>query len=109
MSELPVINEAHAKKFGKLLVQDKDGRIKPINTVASEVLRKVAYKLTYEGMNPEQVFLGIMVFPQKWQNAPFIKVKHPQVKELIGMDGKRAAFNQIVDLTTGQYKLSEVC
>jgi len=105
--DLPVVSEAHAQKFGKLLVQDRDGRIKPINTVASEVLRKVAYKLSFEEMNPEQVFLGIMVYPQKWQNAPFIKVKHPQLKELIGMDGKRAAFSQIVDLSTGQYKLSE--
>lgn len=106
-NELPVISKDHASKFGKLLVQDKDGRIKPINTVASEVLRKVAYKLTYEGMNPEQAFLGILVYPQKWQNAPFIKIGHPEVKEVIGIDGKRAAFNQIVNLNNGEYKLGE--
>jgi len=105
--KLPVIDEHHASEFGKLLVQDKDGRIKPVNTVASEVLRKVAYKLHFEGMNPEQTFLGILVYPELWQSAEFIKIGHPETKEIIGTTKKRAAFNQIVDLRSGQYKLSE--
>ena len=38
---LPVIPRAHAKVFGALRVQDNGGRIEPVNTLASEVLRKV--------------------------------------------------------------------
>jgi len=106
--DIPEIDADHAKAFGKLLVQDRDGRIKPLNTVSSEVLRKLARKTSIEGMSPEQAFLGIMAFPQEWQKVPMIKVKHPQLKDFLGVEGKLAAFNQIVDLQSGgQYKLSD--
>ncbi len=106
--KLPEVSEEHAKAFGKLLIQDRDGRIKPINTVSSEVLRKIARKTSFEGMNPEQIFLGIMAYPEVWQTVPIIKITHPQLKEFLGVEGKLAAFDQIVDLSvTGQYKISE--
>jgi len=106
--DIPEIDADHAKAFGKLLVQDRDGRIKPLNTVSSEVLRKLARKTSIEGMSPEQAFLGIMAFPQEWQKVPMIKVKHPQLKDFLGVEGKLAAFNQIVDLQSGgQYKLRD--
>jgi cytochrome c-type biogenesis protein CcsB len=106
--DLPVVSEEHAKAFGELLIQDRDGRIKPLNTVASEVLRKIARKTSFEGMTPEQVFLGIMAYPELWQSVPIIKVTHPQLKEFLGAEGKLAAFSQVVDLSgTGQYKISE--
>jgi len=107
INRLPEIDKEHAAKFGKLLVQDVGGRIKPVNTLASEVLRKIAYKTSFEGQNPEQVFLGILAFPGVWDKVPFIKVKHDEVKNFLGVDGKRAAFNQIVDLSTGNYRLSQ--
>ncbi|MCF8367789.1 MAG: cytochrome c biogenesis protein CcsA [Bacteroidales bacterium] len=105
---IPVINKEHARAFGKLLVQDRDGRIKPVNTVASEVLRKLARKSSYKGMSPEQVFLGIMAYPQIWEEEKMIKVANDQLQDFLGVDGKYAAFSQIVDLNgSGQYKLSE--
>ena len=36
------ISSDHIKNFEKLLVQDNGGRIKPVNTVCSEFLRKVS-------------------------------------------------------------------
>jgi len=106
--DIPEVDADHAKAFGKLLVQDRDGRIKPLNTVSSEVLRKIARKTSIEGMSPEQVFLGIMAFPQEWQKVPMIKMTHPQLKDFLSVEGNLAAFNQIVDLqSTGQYKISE--
>ena len=105
---LPVVDAGHAAKFGKLLVQDKDGRIKPINTLSSEVLRKIARKNTYEGLNPDQVFLSILAFTDLWQAKPFIKVANPELKEYLKIDGKYASFNDIVDIhTSGGYKIKE--
>lgn len=88
---------AHAEKFGQLLVQDNSGRIEPINTLASEVLRKIARKTSFNGMTPEQVLLGMMTDPEYWKTVPIIKVTHPKVKEIIGVSGKRVSFNQVVD------------
>ncbi len=107
-TKAPEIKIEHAEAFGKLQVQDHDGRIKPVNTVASEVLRKLARKTKFEGQTPEQVFLGIMAFPQDWQNVPIIKIGHPQIADFLEVDGKLAAFNQVVDMkTTGKYKLQD--
>ncbi len=105
---LPVIDKEHAAKFGALLIQNKDGRIHPLNSLSSEVLRKIARKTSFQGMNPEQVFLGILVYPDRWQTTPIIKVYNPELEEFLKLDGKYASFNQIVDIHTSEgYKLGE--
>ncbi len=104
----PVIDKSIAAEFGKLLIQDNQGRIKPISTQASEVLRKLSRKTTFEGQTPEQVFLGMMAYPSQWQKVPMIKVKHPELKSLLGIKGKYASFGDIVDLNgKGGYLISE--
>ena len=51
-----MVSEDHASEFGKVVIQDA-GRMKPINTFSSELLRKVSKSDTYEGMNSDQVLL----------------------------------------------------
>jgi hypothetical protein len=104
-----VVDPKHAALFGHVLVQDQDGRTKPVNTVASELLRKISRKNSFEGMNPEQVYLGMLIEPEKWQNTPMIKVTHPELKSLLHIDGKLAAFTDVLDLENGgTYKLREL-
>jgi cytochrome c-type biogenesis protein CcsB len=93
-SSLPVepVDQAHASLFGKLLVQDNGGRIEPVNTLSSEVMRKLSRKSTYNGMTPDQVFLGMMLDPAAWQHEPFIRATHPQIQEIMGSDDKYFAF-----------------
>jgi hypothetical protein len=50
------VKEEHALKFGRLIIQDAGGRMKPINTFSSELLRKVSHANEYKGMNSDQVF-----------------------------------------------------
>ncbi|WP_350286128.1 cytochrome c biogenesis protein CcsA [uncultured Croceitalea sp.] len=77
-----VIEKQHAALFGRLMVQDLDGRIKPINTLASEFLRKVSRKPYFKFKNDEgeirldanQVFLAMHVAPAAWQQIPIIKI-----------------------------------
>lgn len=68
----------HAQLFGKLMVQDLDGRIKPLNTLASEFLRKVSRKPYYQGdrfkMDADQVFLAMHMSPGSWYSLPLIKI-----------------------------------
>jgi len=105
---IPVIDKAHSEEFGKLLVLTTSGRLKPVNTMSSELLRKIARKNSYEGMTPDQIILGMMAFPQVWNEVPIIKVSHPQLKGFLGIEGKYAAFSDIVDISgTGEYKLRE--
>lgn len=90
---LPVINKDHAEIFGRILVQDNGGRIEPINTLSSEVLRKVARKDRYNGQTSDQVLIGMMTFPEFWQNEPMIRIGNEQIIKMLGLPSKYASFN----------------
>jgi len=78
------IKEQHIQKFEQLQVQDFQGRIKPIHTLALDLLRKIYGKNSYtyvnekggkEKLNATQVFLGMQFKPDSWQLLPLIKVE----------------------------------
>ncbi|MBT8281050.1 MAG: cytochrome c biogenesis protein CcsA [Muriicola sp.] len=84
-----IISEEHAAKFGKLIIQDEGGRMKPINTFASELLRKLSLKDSYKDMNADQVFLSMMLNPALWYNTDFIaldkKAQNDSIRKIIGV------------------------
>jgi len=98
------ISVEHAEKFGSLLVQNNEGRIEPLNTLTGKVLRKISYKSSFDGLNAEQIFLGIMIDPQKWSDISFIKVKNDRIKHLLNINDKYASFTDFVTIN-GEYKL----
>jgi cytochrome c-type biogenesis protein CcsB len=85
-TDLNVIPKEHAAKFGDILVQDMMGRIKPVNTLSSELIRKLTGRDVYEGQNSDQVLLGMIAYPQEWGKKKLIKVSHPQLKEILGVE-----------------------
>ncbi len=98
----------HARAFGELLVQDYQGRVKPMNSLASEVLRKTSRRTKLEGLNPEQVLLGMMADPIRWQTIPMVKVSHPAIGEILNIDGKHASFLQFFDTDReGSYTIGD--
>ncbi len=70
-----VVSKEHAHKFGELLIQDHQGRIKPINTYALEALRKIYKKDTYQDYTAEQVILSAQIDPYAWGEEYLIHVK----------------------------------
>ncbi len=97
----------HASQFGELLVQDQNGRFKPMNSMSSEVLRKLSRKETYQGASADQVMLGMAVRPPDWYNEPMIKIgSHEQVLAILGIEGPLASYNQFFN-QDGSYKLRE--
>ena len=91
------VPEAYAEKAARICVQDINGRIKPLQTLATEVLRKVAKKDSYDEQNAVQVFLGMTFRPDHWQDVPIIWVRNEDVRKKIGVSGSYAAFT---DFTT---------
>src|SRR5690606_29442316 len=69
-----IISTNHADKFGHLLVQDFQGRIKPMNTHTLELLRKIYKKDKYIGLSPVQWFLSMQLDPAYWFVQPMIYV-----------------------------------
>ena len=103
------VPELQAEKFGRLVIQDDGGRMKPINTFSSELLRKVSKKDSYEGMNSDQVFLSIKQFPFAWIEVPLIYIKNgnDSIRKIVGAKSgdKYVAFKSFFD-ASGNYKLS---
>jgi cytochrome c-type biogenesis protein CcsB len=102
------IDYGHARKFGRLLLQDSQGRTKPLDSMAHEVLNKVARADEFLGLHPDQIALGMFIVPDYWQQIPMIKIKSPEIKSRLGLDAgeKYASFLDFFDPHNGQYKLS---
>ncbi|WP_235835853.1 cytochrome c biogenesis protein CcsA [Cognatitamlana onchidii] len=112
------IDEQHANMFGRLMVQDLDGRIKPMNTLASEFLRKLSrkpyFQFSKEGarikLSANQAFLGMQAASNIWQYVPLIKVDAKKGGTLfkgleISEDGL-VSFTGLLD-ENGKYILAE--
>ncbi|MCK0157076.1 cytochrome c biogenesis protein CcsA [Cellulophaga sp. F20128] len=105
------VSKEHAAAFGKLVIQDDGGRMKPINTFTSELLRKLSLKNGYLGLNPDQVFLSMMSSPILWSNTNIIaldkKGQNDSIRHVIGvpLDRKTAKLIEFFD-EEGNYKLS---
>ena len=67
-----VVNKEHADKFGKLLILDHQGRVKPINSYALDVLRKIYKKDYFKEFTAEQVILSAQVKPSFWAHQKII-------------------------------------
>ncbi|WP_223845483.1 cytochrome c biogenesis protein CcsA [Flavobacterium selenitireducens] len=104
-----IVSEEHAAQFGKLVIQDESGRMKPLNTFSSELLRKVSKKDSYEGMNSDQVFLSMTQFQTAWFEIPLIYLKsgNDSIRKIIGIDSK-AKYAKFMDFFDANfnYKLS---
>ncbi len=110
-----IIDQVHAAKFGKLLVQDFQGRIKPMNTHTLELLRKIYKKDKYKkgtlNISSEQWFISMQVDPGYWANEPLIKVGTKGGDQLLKETGANAegytSYANLVDPNTGAFKLEE--
>ncbi|MDX1601780.1 MAG: cytochrome c biogenesis protein CcsA [Salinimicrobium sediminis] len=104
-----VVSEEHASEFGRLVVQDAGGRMKPVNTYSSELLRKLSKSDDYEGLTSDQVIVSMTENPTIWYNVPVINVKkdNDSIRHIVGVpeDQKYLALTSFFD-KEGNYKLS---
>ena len=90
-----------------MLVQDPGGRIKPINSLSSELLRKISRKTVFMGQSGDQVLLGMLTFPEYWQTIPMIKASHPEIMKVLNTKEKLVSFNSLFTDQGNQYILQQ--
>ncbi len=100
------ITEDQAQEFGLLWIQDNSGRVKPMNSMNGEILRKLVKHNTFKGFSADWVVLNILVYPELWDHIPLITVKTESIKKIIGNTEKKASFSDFFNVN-GQYKLSK--
>jgi len=101
----------HAEKFGRLMIQDTQGRMKPMDTLATEIVAKVSRKSTLLGLSPDQIVLGMMLSPDAWREISMIRTADKKVNTILGIDKntKLASFSQFFEFPSEMagYKLNK--
>ncbi len=102
------VSKEHAANFGSIVIQDERGRMKPVNTFSSELLRKLSKKDTYEGLNADQVFVSMVENPFIWYSVPIIEIKreNDSIRKILGVPSSERRVS-LIDLVEpdGTYKL----
>ncbi|WP_238784456.1 cytochrome c biogenesis protein CcsA [Blattabacterium cuenoti] len=99
ISENIHIPKKHGESFGRLLVQDNKGRIKPINTLAIELLRKIHKKNHIENLDANQWLIAIHQDNLFWSKIPFIKVDKKGGNEfLTRIQANKKNYVSLIDL-----------
>ena len=105
-----IVSAEHAEKFGRLVIQDYSGRMKPVNTFSSELLRKVSKNDTFEGYTSDQVLISMNQFPEFWYQIPIIYLErgNDSIRKIIGVD-KKAKYAPLISFFDdfGNYKLQK--
>ncbi|MFV0591266.1 MAG: cytochrome c biogenesis protein CcsA [Draconibacterium sp.] len=101
---LPGINKSVVDEFGRLCVQGVDGRIEPISTLNSEIVRKVSRKSTLYGKSPDEVVLSMMAYPEIWRTLPIIRISEKEVAAELGVQGKYVNADMMFD-ANGNYRI----
>ena len=100
-----MVNPGHAEVFGSLPMQSNSGRVMPINTFSSQVLRKLHKSEKIGGLNSDQFLISLLIIPDIWMQIPFITVSNPELTSYYNLSAKQCAYIQFFD--NGHYKLQE--
>ena len=102
-----IVDIDHANKFSKLIVQDFKGRMKPVNTLSSELLRKLSRKESLYGLSADQIVLSMFVNSNDWYGVDIIKLgKHKDIQKKLGIGSEYASYKDFF-LKNGDYKLRD--
>ncbi|MDR0538106.1 MAG: cytochrome c biogenesis protein CcsA [Tannerellaceae bacterium] len=96
----------HAARFGAIPIQAYNGRVMPINTFSSEVLRKVYKKSKLGTLNSDQFLLSLLAMPEMWMRTPLIDVRNRSIIEKYGLTSGHCTFMEMFD-TNGRYLLEQ--
>ena len=105
-----IASKEEADKFGRLVIQDLGGRMMPVNTYSSELLRKLSKKDHYKEFDANQVYLSMQESPLLWYSVPLVFLKSKKadsIRSIIGVS-KDLKHASLVDFFTerGDYKLA---
>lgn len=85
-----VIDSGHAARFGALPLQSGRGRVLPVNTFSSEVLRKLHKSDSFYSLNSDQFLLSVLTMPERWTYIPFIAVPGKELSDFYQLPSDNA-------------------
>lgn len=97
------VSADHAARFGLLPMQSQ-GRMMPINTFSSAVLRKLYKEDHFGSLNSDQFLLSLLAMPQMWVRVPLIEIGSRDLMNYFDLPDDPCSYMQLFD-SDGNYKL----
>jgi cytochrome c-type biogenesis protein CcsB len=101
------IAPTHAERFGSLPVQTSNGRMAPVNTFSSDLLRKLSKDVRFFNLNADQFLLSVLTYPEMWMFVPLIKLPNRDFEHYFSLTPDRCAYIELF-APDGSYKLQEM-
>jgi ABC-type transport system involved in cytochrome c biogenesis permease subunit len=99
------VTKRHAAAFAELRML-YNGRIAPVATLACDFTMKMTGRTSFHYMDANQFLLGFLFFPDRWQHVVLFDVKHPDLKRILSLETRQAAWADFYD-SHGNCKLTE--
>lgn len=103
LNGIPRLAPELVSDFSELWVHGRDGRIEPMSTLNSELVRKLARQSGFEGRSADEVVLSMNLYPEFWRSVPLIKIEKA-VADKLGITAKYATALDFFD-EQGQYRI----
>jgi cytochrome c-type biogenesis protein CcsB len=100
------VPEEHVKKFGTLSVLSSNGRVMPVNTFSSEILRKVHKSTKIGQLDSDRFLLSFLALPEMWARIPLIALPNEDLAMFFNLSPKQCAYIEMFD-ANGNYRLQE--
>ncbi len=98
------IPDEHLERFGSLPVQSMNGRMIPVNTFSSEILRKLHKNNTIGGLSADHFLLSLLTMPEMWMHVPFMALPDNELAEYYDLTKGECAYAELFH-PDGTYKL----
>jgi cytochrome c-type biogenesis protein CcsB len=97
------------QQVGALIVQDFQGRMKPLDTLTREMVRKISKRNRMADRHPLDLVLGWLAAPRFWFEYPLLAVRFPGLKQVLGLSAETTHVGAVSLFDTeGQYRLAEM-
>lgn len=98
------IPDEHLARFGSLPVQSMNGRMIPVHTFSSEILRKLHKKSTIDGLSADRFLLSLLTMPEMWMYVPFMALPDNELAAYYDLTKGECAYAELF-YPDGTYKL----
>ncbi len=102
------LNDPARELASRLVIQDYQGRMKPLDTLAREMTMKVAKSTKFQDRHPVDMFLNWSANPQFWWEEDVVGVRHGGLKNLLGVDPEAKRVSMASLFENGKYRLNDM-
>lgn len=92
--------------WSRILVQNPNGRIEPLDTYCRTLVRKIHHSETVDSLNATSFIWDLLIKPDYWNKRSIIYQPNKDIRKILKQEGDYVCFNDLFD-TEGNYLLKD--